>query len=407
MRILLVSNDYPFGRRLRIGGGGSHVFYLAMGLVQSGADVSLITYDGASKEHSPLDHFQNFSLLPYIDRRGIDRTVTERALEACRLKTPDVIHGHHFDGGKLGLTLAAAFNRPMVLTMHKPPKSSGDAYSASDPNYMRRYDYALWHQLGTDQRIRAHIAYSKVYEQENRDIGVPDTRIEPISHGVPVSFLCDKARAASRSARLSLPSKAHIVLCPLRPEKPGIRTFIDAAVLLRKRYTNDRFYFIVTGDPRRGPIEACAAATRHVSEARRLGLSDSVMVFRAYWLRQMWSIISGSSVCVLPSEREGLSITALEAMALSTPLVASEVVGLNEVIVDGITGLLATQGKPEEFADRIARILFDVELRRRLVEQAKARVEECFSSARMVDRHIEVYRKVIAQWRILQKCQPG
>ena len=118
------------------------------------------------------------------------------------------------------------------------------------------------------------------------------------------------------------------------------------------------------------------------------------MIFRTYSLRQIWRIMRRAAVCVLPSEIEGLSLTALEAMAIGTPLVASEVLGISEVVVDRRTGLLAEHDKAADFARKVIEILGDKDLAQQLVDGASQRVQKKFSAERMARQHLAIYEKL-------------
>lgn len=101
-----------------------------------------------------------------------------------------------------------------------------------------------------------------------------------------------------------------------------------------------------------GPQEA-----RLRREAETLGLGDRVrfLGFR----RDVWRYLSHFDALLLPSLHEGLPYTLLESMSLQTPIIASRVGGLAEVLRDGETGLLFTPGDVGQLADLIARVISD------------------------------------------------
>src|SRR3990172_1272412 len=396
MRVLLISEEYPFGLRPTFGGGGSHVFYLAFSLAQIGVDIAILAYKDASKEDSPLKNFHNVKVYPCDFGKKEDIFPKEPvavANQICARWKPDVIHGHHFKGGFVGLGVATSHNLPMILTMHKPPKLSVARYSASSPIYQRSASYSLWHTLATDKRIGAHIAYSKIYAQENYDIGAPKDKVQLIYHGVPVEFLIRKARQLPKSHRLGYDRGDTVVLCPLRPEKHGVDTFIHAACTVKERI-GDKFklLFIVTGDTKSPHYEHRIAAERLLGLARSLKVN---IIFRSFSLHQTWKLFHRAQVCVIPSIREGLSISLLESMALGAPVVASDVHGINEVIEDERSGLLAQPSDSNEFAKKIIQILLDKDLSNSLRNNAKKKIAENFSSERMAKEHLNLYKTLV------------
>ncbi|HEV2689007.1 MAG TPA: glycosyltransferase family 4 protein [Bryobacteraceae bacterium] len=94
------------------------------------------------------------------------------------------------------------------------------------------------------------------------------------------------------------------------------------------------------------------------------------------------------------TELEGLGSAALLAMALGTPVLASRVGGLPEIVEDGVTGLL-TSNEPEQIAKNMQRLLSDRQLAARLAVSARTRVEREFSIERMVNGAVRVYERIL------------
>ena len=94
--------------------------------------------------------------------------------------------------------------------------------------------------------------------------------------------------------------------------------------------------------------------------------------------------------------QEGQGIVAIEAMAARTPVIGSKVGGLAETVVDGKTGILLKETTPEALATAISRLLADPGLRNRMGDAGRERVEHHYTSARMVDETVDVYRHAIA-----------
>jgi glycosyltransferase involved in cell wall biosynthesis len=98
---------------------------------------------------------------------------------------------------------------------------------------------------------------------------------------------------------------------------------------------------------------------------------------------------------VLSSRSEGLPMAILEAMAAGLPVVATAVGGIPELVADGETGLLVPPGDPDALAAALRRLVADPELRRRLGEAARARVEERFSLAATRSAHLALYERLL------------
>jgi glycosyltransferase involved in cell wall biosynthesis len=107
-------------------------------------------------------------------------------------------------------------------------------------------------------------------------------------------------------------------------------------------------------------------------------------------------LLAQADVFVLSSRSEGLPISILEAMAAGLPVVASDVGGIPELVVDGETGLLVPAGDPDALAAALRRLVEDGELRRRLGAAARARVEQRFSVEQARRSHVELYERLLA-----------
>ncbi len=91
-------------------------------------------------------------------------------------------------------------------------------------------------------------------------------------------------------------------------------------------------------------------------------------------------ITAAADICVVPTiAQDGLSITSVEAMASSVPVVASRIGGLPYAVSDGLTGMLFEPGDPVDLARQIARLLDDPDLRRRMGLAGRKRFEDEFT----------------------------
>ena len=150
-------------------------------------------------------------------------------------------------------------------------------------------------------------------------------------------------------------------------------------------------------------VVLCASApdTPEIEERLRRALADHPNVL---WISEMVPVdeviqlYSHAAVFACPSVYEPFGLINLEAMACGTPVVASAVGGILEVVEDGRTGLLVPPGNADALATALRRVLDDRDLAARLGQAGRRRVEERFSWASVAERTAGVYAEAIADF---------
>ena len=108
-----------------------------------------------------------------------------------------------------------------------------------------------------------------------------------------------------------------------------------------------------------------------------------------------------ANVFVLPAivdskgDTEGLGVVLIEAMELGLPIVASNVGGIPDVVIDGQSGILVPEKDPVALADAFKRLEADPTLIENLLAGARKRIDECFTWDGIIERQIEVYKRVV------------
>jgi glycosyltransferase involved in cell wall biosynthesis len=130
-----------------------------------------------------------------------------------------------------------------------------------------------------------------------------------------------------------------------------------------------------------------------VSLVDSTGLSDRVIF--AGFRDNIPEILASFDIFVLPSRSEGFGRVNLEAMAMGKPVVSTNVGGIPEVVLEGVTGILVPPANPEGLAHAIMRLLNDSQLRESIGKEGRRRVEEHFSLQAHVQRIEEIYGEVL------------
>jgi ribosomal protein S18 acetylase RimI-like enzyme len=166
----------------------------------------------------------------------------------------------------------------------------------------------------------------------------------------------------------------------------GYRELFAAARRVRTSVPEARF--LVVGSPDADKPDAITEA--EIERAR----AD---VTFAGWREDVRDLYALMDVFVLPSWREGVPRSAIEAAAMGRPMVVSDIRGCREVVRDGAEGLLVPPRSPAPLAGAIRALLGDPQARERMGEAARARAEERFDERRVLEIVVEATRSVLAR----------
>jgi glycosyltransferase involved in cell wall biosynthesis len=218
--------------------------------------------------------------------------------------------------------------------------------------------------------------------------GYDPRRISVIRNGIDLAPFNGRPVAGRLRRELGLPARGPLVaaLCRLTEVK-GVEHFLEAAVLLSRRYPDARF--LVAGDGyHRAALERYAVELGLAGRAIFTGMREDVPAF-----------LSEVQVSVLPSRSEALSNTLLESMAAGTPVVATRVGGNPEVVEDGVTGILVPPREPEALAAAIARLIDHPSLAQAMGRAGRQRVAEHFSLERVTNETESLYLRLLLRAR--------
>jgi len=235
---------------------------------------------------------------------------------------------------------------------------------------------------------RRVIAVSRTHAEHLRFCeGVERERIAVIENGVDIAswpLVSDDLRREARAALNVDPDEAVVLMVAgLRPEKAH-DVLMTALALLRNE--GRRVRVLLAGDgERREAIEATAVALGVRADVEFLGVR-----------RDVARLLHASDVVVLPSSTEALPMALLEAMAAGTPVIASAVGSIPELVRDGETGFLIPAADGASLADRIRVILDDSERAARMRSHARDWVVGRYSIDATAARYQELFDEVMA-----------
>ena len=170
----------------------------------------------------------------------------------------------------------------------------------------------------------------------------------------------------------------------LSPEK-GLSYLVDAFARLRDRYGHLVRLRIAGEGPERGALE---------QQIARLHLEGAVEL--SGWLEHDYvpAFLQGLDIFVLPSTWEGFGVSAVEASALGLPVVASNIHGIPDAVIDGTTGLLVPAGDPGALVTALARLIDDAALRATLGAAGRAFVARNYDWTENVAQMERLYSRL-------------
>jgi D-inositol-3-phosphate glycosyltransferase len=170
----------------------------------------------------------------------------------------------------------------------------------------------------------------------------------------------------------------------------GVDIAIRALAELRRRRHTDLRLLVLGEDSREGD-ESEMERLKEIASAE--SVRDSVDFVGSVAHHELPFFYSAADACVMPSYSESFGLVGLEAQACGCPVVGSGVSGIRSVVRDEVTGFLVDGDDPNDYADRIARLLDDPELARQMGRRGQLLAQR-FSWSRTADRLAELFSSV-------------
>ncbi len=287
---------------------------------------------------------------------------------ARRVREHGITHLHaHFGNVATSVARLAGFfaDVPYSFTAH-----------ARDIFHEKVVPAQLARKLGDAKAVVTVSDFNLNYLQRN--YGAVAQRVRRIYNGLDMS----RFRYAEAADRAPL-----IISVGRLVEKKGFSELIDACSRLKVR--GRAFRCMIVGS---GPLEEALRA-----QIARLGLAGEVELAGARPQDEVMRLVQQAAVFAAPcivgadGDRDGLPTVLLEAMALGTPCVSTDVTGIPEILHDDDTGLMVPQHDAAALADALERLLADAALRARFAGHARSLMEQQFDIHRNTARMREIF----------------
>lgn len=314
-----------------------------------------------------------------LERRpGFDWGCLRRLASVFRRHQVRVVHAHQyapFFYAALARLLVPG-RLPIIFTEHGRdyPDYRRIKRVVANQFLLRRVD----HVVGVGQCVRAALVDFE---------GLPPGRIEVVYNGIDVgAYAPSAARRAAMRQQLGLGAHELAIIHVAR-----LNTLKDHVTALRAFARVGREMpaarLLVAGDGEQRPqIEAL------IDE---LGIRPQVYMLGTR--RDVADLLKAADVFLLSSISEGIPLTLIEAMAAGLPCVSTDVGGVGEVVINGLTGLLSPARDFENLAGQLRRVLLDAGLRRSLGEAGRDRAGRLFDAATMHNAYRSMYRQLSAR----------
>ena len=296
-----------------------------------------------------------------------------KCIKICRNFKPDVIHAHWpFPHAYIALGAAKLFKIPLVLNFH-----------GAELLLIRKKKWVkplLKFAISQAQAVFANSSFTASKIKALRNV-----EIEWSPYGTTLETGTGNAEPHP------VQGKFKILFVGRHIERKGIRYLIEAAKYLPR----DQFEIRIVGV---GDLTeelkklASESATPNSAEIIFTGKLSPEALANEYKTANVFTL---PAIVDSKGDTEGLGVVLIEAMELGLPIVASNVGGIPDVVIDGETGILVPEKDPEALANAYKRLASNPELISQLLAGAQKRIAECFTWDGIIERQIAVYNKVL------------
>jgi glycosyltransferase involved in cell wall biosynthesis len=232
-------------------------------------------------------------------------------------------------------------------------------------------------------RMDAVLGNSRAVVEELAAEGAPRERLGLLYNGIDLEAFADAAARAATRAVLGVDEDAPLLLCVanLLPYKGHADLLQALSAIQADLPANWRLALA-------GRDDGIGAQLRELTQ--ELGLAERIL-----WLGERGDIPAlylASDIGVLCSHEEGFSNSLLEGMAAGVAMIATDVGGNAEAVIDGVTGLVVPPRNPSALSQAILRLASDAGLRKRMGAAGRRRVAERFSLEACVARYARLYQ---------------
>jgi len=375
---------------------GFRVCHVASGDLWAGAEVQIASLLGALRRYKDLQVsavvLNEGRLMDELRMLGIPVTLLDEsrlgsfeiftALKShVRHARPDIIHSHRYKEHILGVFAAKLSHNPIVIQTYHGLEENLRGVAA-----LKMAGYTWLNTIVTNLLAQGVIGVSEDIAARLRR-RLPFARVRCIRNGLDLERVASTVDGTQLRQELGIPPDAFVVgsVGRLMPIK-GIEYLIRGFGLLMRDGEAQSNRLIIVGD---GPLRISLDQL-----AQEQGVAAQTMFLGER--RDVYDVMRAFDVFTLPSLHEGVPMVLLEAMAIGVPIVASGVGGIPEVVTDGKEASLIPAQDPQAIVKALRALRDSTELRERMIEAARHRVEAQFSICNTAGLVRDLYRELLA-----------
>ncbi len=362
------------------GGSGVVATELGKALAQRGHEIHFISsslpFRLSHVAGNIFFHEVNVQTYPLFEYPPYTLSLTSKMVDIAKHAGLDIMHVHyaipHATSAVMARQILATegVHVPVVTTLH----GTDITLIGQDPSFAPVVTWSINESDGVT-------AVSNYLRQETYDHFAVNNGIEVVPNFIDSDRF---ERQNKEHFKQALCPNGEKVICHVSNFRPVKNAQQVVEIFHRLRDDDLPVKLLLVGDgPDRVPAERKARELGVYDDVRFLGKQDPVE-----------EILSIADIFLMPSGSETFGLAALEAMACNVPVVASNVGGLPELVVDGETGFLCELDDIDAFTDRCRRLLTDARLQTEMAGAARTRAKDTFDISEIVPHYERYYASV-------------
>lgn len=392
--------------RTDTGGQILYVLQLAKGLIKFNIKVDIYTrwFDASKKQIESVPDYSDVRVIripagpwKFIPKEKIYDVLPELAANMIGFIRENklnynLFHGHYVDAGIVTLEMGKIFDKPTFFTSHSLGAWKRESIGKLTEEEEKKYNFR--HRMKEELRIFKSVTGQTVTTTNEKEkleqlYKFTSENITIIPPGVDVHTF-RSPQWGEKKIKIELPEKYIFCLGRLGASK-GRDLLLKAFNIVRKKIPE--VYLIIGGGspkPGREEQELLNTMNKIIDEN---DMKEKVHLVGYIPDKLIVPYYQQASIFVLPSVFEPFGMTAVEAMACGTPVIASKFAGIKDVISHEQNGLLINPKNIEEFADAMIMLLKDKQLAENIGKKGYKTCHKYFSWESIAKRHIAFYKK--------------